>query len=180
MKSSKQMTLLICCVVVVGVLTFQYINHAGPFANNDNKTTENGLKNASKVHVERVVDGDTFIAKDSNNKEIKVRLIGIDTPETVKPNTPVQPYGKAASNFTKEHLTNKDVYLEYDKEPKDRYNRTLAYVWLDKKTMLNELLVKKGLAREKYFAPNGKYRDVFKKGQAEAQSKHLNIWNSNN
>ncbi|MDT3959686.1 thermonuclease NucI [Staphylococcus kloosii] len=176
MKSSKQVTILICCVVVIGVLFFQFINHSGPFANNDNNTLEKGLDKTSRVHVERVVDGDTFVAKDKDNNELKVRLIGMDTPETVKPNTPVQPYGKAASNFTKEHLTNKDVYLEYDKEPKDRYGRTLAYVWLDKKTMFNEVLVQKGLAREKYFAPNGKYRDVFKKAQADAQSKHLNIW----
>ena len=58
----------------------------------------------------------------------KVRLIGIDTPETVKPNTPVQPYGKEASNYSKQHLNGKDVYLEYDKEKEDRYGRTLAYV----------------------------------------------------
>ena len=45
-----------------------------------------------------------------------MRLIGVDTPETVKPNTPVQPYGKEASNYSKKTLTNKDVYLEYDKE----------------------------------------------------------------
>lgn len=180
MKSSKQITLLICCVVVLGVVLFQFINHTGPFANNNNENTAKGPEKTNKVHVERVVDGDTFVAKDSDNKELKVRLIGVDTPETVKPNTPVQPYGKAASNFTKEQLTNKDVYLEYDKEPKDRYGRTLAYVWLSKKTMYNELLVKKGLAREKYFAPNGKYRQVFKKAQSEAQDKHLNIWSSDN
>ena len=51
-----------------------------------------------------------------NGEEIKVRLIGVDTPETVKPNTPVQPYGKRASNYTKKYLTHQNVYLEYDKE----------------------------------------------------------------
>ena len=63
------------------------------------------------------MDGDTFIAN-QNGKEIKVRLIGVDTPETVKPNTPVQPFGKEASNYSKKTLTNQDVYLEYDKENK--------------------------------------------------------------
>ena len=50
------------------------------------------------------------MAKKSNGEQIKVRLIGVDTPETVKPNTPVQPYGKEASNYSKQHLNNKDVF----------------------------------------------------------------------
>ena len=87
-----------------------------------------------------------------------------------------RPYGKEASQFTKKALTNKDVYLEYDKEPKDRYGRTLAYVWLNDKEMFNEQLVAKGLARAKYYAPNGKYRSLFEKREKEAQSKKLNIW----
>ncbi|MBF9295074.1 thermonuclease family protein, partial [Staphylococcus epidermidis] len=128
------------------------------------------------VHVNRVVDGDTFVAKKSNGEQIKVRLIGVDTPETVKPNTPVQPYGKEASNYSKQHLNNKDVYLEYDKEKEDRYGRTLAYVWLDEKTMYNEELVKKGLAREKYFSPNGKYRSTFEKDEQQAKKDKVNLW----
>ncbi len=72
------------------------------------------------------MDGDTFIAN-QNGKEIKVRLIGVDTPETVKPNTPVQPFGKKTPNYSKKTLTNQD-HLEYDKEKQDRYGRTLAYV----------------------------------------------------
>lgn len=105
-----------------------------------------------------------------------MRLIGVDTPETVKPNTPVQPYGKEASNYSKKTLSDKDVYLEYDKEKNDRYGRTLAYVWLDKDHMFNKELVDKGLAREKYFAPNGKYRDMFIKAQNEAKKKKVNLW----
>ena len=58
---------------------------------------------------------------------------------------------KEASNYSKQHLNGKDVYLEYDKEKEDRYGRTLAYVWLDENIMYNEELVKNGLAREKYF-----------------------------
>ena len=73
-------------------------------------------------------------------------------------------------------MTNQDVFLEYDKEKEDRYGRVLAYVWLDKKTMFNEQLVKEGLAREKYFAPNGKYKNVFKEAEAAAKAEHKNIW----
>ncbi len=68
------------------------------------------------------------------------------------------------------------MYLEYDKEKEDRYGRTLAYVWLDEKTMYNEELVKKGLAREKYFSPNGKYRSTFEKDEQQAKKDKVNLW----
>ncbi|WP_436853759.1 thermonuclease NucI [Staphylococcus caeli] len=175
MQSKKTMTSIVVIIVVLGVLAFQFINHSGPFQNSTTDTSS-GPEDTEKVHVERVVDGDTLVAKNTQNEQLKVRLIGVDTPETVKPNTPVQPYGKEASDYSKKHLTNKDVYLEYDKEKEDRYGRTLAYVWLDDKTMFNEQLVKNGLAREKYFSPNGKYREVFKQAEQNAKNKHLNIW----
>lgn len=175
MKSTKKISSLIVGIVVLGVLLFQFINHTGPFNNNDS-SSQNGPEDTEQVHIERVVDGDTFVAKDKNNETVKIRLIGVDTPETVKPNTPVQPYGKEASNYSKEKLTNQDVFLEYDKEKEDRYGRVLAYVWLDKKTMFNEQLVKEGLAREKYFAPNGKYKNVFEEAESAAKAEHKNIW----
>lgn len=175
-KSKKKTTSLIAIVIVLGVLAFQFINHTGPFQENGSSDTSSGPDNSEKVHVDRVVDGDTLVAKNSDNEQLKVRLIGMDTPETVKPNTPVQPYGKEASDYSKKHLTNKDVYLEYDKEKEDRYGRTLAYVWLDDKTMFNEELVKRGLAREKYFSPNGKYREVFKQAETQAKNDQINLW----
>ena len=182
MNSKKNLTMIVLAIIVVGVLAFQFLNHTGPFkGGNQNSTSSSNsaqteLKGKEKVHVDRVVDGDTFVAKKSNGEQIKVRLIGVDTPETVKPNTPVQPYGKEASNYSKQHLNNKDVYLEYDKEKEDRYGRTLAYVWLDEKTMYNEELVKKGLAREKYFSPNGKYRSTFEKDEQQAKKDKVNLW----
>ncbi|MBO1199948.1 thermonuclease family protein [Staphylococcus simiae] len=175
MKSNKSITTIVVALIVVGVLAFQFINHSGPFNNGNDSVQSGDLKDKDKVHITRVVDGDTFVAT-RNGQQIKVRLTGVDTPETVKPNTPVQPFGKEASNYSKKTLTNKDVYLEYDKEKEDRYGRTLAYVWLDKDHMYNKELVEKGLAREKYFAPNGKYRNVFIKAQEKAKEQHLNIW----
>ncbi|MCU5745605.1 thermonuclease family protein [Staphylococcus sp. SQ8-PEA] len=175
MKSKKSLVIVVIAVIIIGVLTFQYINHTGPFKNNNPE--QHGPEHTEKVHIDRVVDGDTFVAHKSNGDRIKVRLIGIDTPETVKPNTPVQPYGKEASNYSKRHLNQKDVFLEYDKEKEDRYGRTLAYVWLDNQTLYNKKLVEEGLAREKYFSPNGKYRQVFKKAEQKAKEQHLNLWN---
>lgn len=174
-KSTKKMIILVVSMIVLGVLAFQFINETGPFQNNASKS-EAGPKETEQVHIERVVDGDTLVAKDKNNKKLKVRLIGIDTPETVKPDTPVQPYGKEASDYSKAQLTNKDVFLEYDEEQEDQYGRTLAYLWLDKNTMFNEQLVKNGLAREKYYAPNGKYRNVFEKAEQQAKNNNENIW----
>ena len=81
----------------------------------------------------RVVDGDTIIL--SNGE--KVRLIGVDTPETVRPNTPVEYYGKEASAFTKKMVEGKDVKLEYDWQQRDKYGRLLAYVYLMDGTFLN-------------------------------------------
>ena len=179
MKSKKSKSIVIFAVIVLIVLGFQYINHTGPFQSmlsQSKQQSSTDLKGKEKVHIIRVVDGDTFVARNSKGQQLKIRLIGVDTPETVKPNTPVQPCGKEASHFSKKNLTNKDVYLEYDKEKNDRYGRVLAYVWLDKDTLFNELLVKEGLAKEKYFAPNGKYRDVFIKAQNEAQKKKINLW----
>lgn len=177
MKSKKSLSLTVLAIVAIIVIIFQFINHDGPFSGSgSNQQSQNtDLKGKDKVYIERVVDGDTFVAK-KEGEQIKVRMIGMDTPETVKPNTPVQPYGKEASNYSKKELTHKTVYLEYDKEKNDRYGRTLAYVWLSKNRMFNKELVEKGLAREKYFSPNGKYRQTFLKAQDEAKQKKLNLW----
>lgn len=99
------------------------------------------LSAADTVLVKRVIDGDTFVTDTGQ----KVRLIGVDTPETVHPSKPVQFFGKEASNFTKSHLEGKTVQLEYDWQKTDKYNRTLAYVYLDS-TFFNALLVQEGYA----------------------------------
>ncbi|HGH5471486.1 TPA: thermonuclease family protein [Staphylococcus pseudintermedius] len=158
---------LILAIAIV-VLIFQYINGDGPF-----KKSSTDVRGESYL-VKRVIDGDAIII-DKDGQDERVRLIGVDTPETVKPNTPVQPYGKAASNFTKKHLTNQRVRLEYDREPKDKYGRTLAYVWLGDE-MFNVKLAKEGLARAKFYPPNDKYRILIEQAQKEAQKKQLNIW----
>lgn len=159
---------IIILIIAVIVLAFQYVNGDGPF-----KKSEGDMRGETYL-VKRVIDGDTIIV-DKDGQDERVRLIGIDTPETVKPNTPVQPYGKAASDFTKKHLTHQRVKLEYDRERQDKYGRTLAYVWLGDE-MFNVTLVKEGLARAKFYRPNEKYRILIEQAQKEAQKQHLNIW----
>ena len=90
-----------------------------------------------------MVDGDTFVLADAKEH---VRLIGADTPETVKPNWPVEPWGPEATAFTKQFLAGGEVRLEFDGPPRDKYGRMLAFVWVGDR-MLNEELIRAGLAR---------------------------------
>ena len=90
--------------------------------------------------VERVVDGDTIIVQGVG----RVRLIGVDTPETVHPRRPVECFGKEASAFTKRLLHGQRVRLEYDQERTDRYGRTLAYVYLSSGTFANAEIIRQG------------------------------------
>ena len=106
----------------------------------------------------RHVDGDTTVLK-IDGKEQKVRFLLIDTPETVKPKTKVQPFGLEASKRTKELLsTASEITFEYDKGDKtDRYGRALGYILVDG-TLLQKTLVSEGLARVAYVKePNTKY-----------------------
>jgi micrococcal nuclease len=134
-------------------------------------TTSSGRE---KVKVERVVDGDTFEVEIGGKKE-KLRLIGVDTPETKKPNTPVMYYGKEASDYTKKRLEKKTVELEWDVDKYDQYKRLLAYVWIGDE-LFNRTLVQEGYARIATFPPNVKYVDLFKKDQEEARKKEKGLW----
>ncbi|MGM0178341.1 micrococcal nuclease [Enterococcus sp. AZ117] len=125
----------------------------------------------------RHVDGDTSVFL-VNGKEQKVRYLLIDTPETMKPNTPVQPFGKEASNRTKTLLSNaKEIQLEFDETNKtDLYGRLLAYVFADGQ-LLQEILVGEGLAKIAYVKnKEAKYLEQLEEKQALAQQQHLGIW----
>ena len=135
--------------------------------------------------VTRVVDGDTAVIKVDGN-DIRVRMLGVDTPETVHPNKPMQFYGKEASTFTKDYLNGKQVWLEYDASPTDRYNRHLAYVWTSKPKNINESTIRNdmfnarlllgGYAKVMIIKPNKRYEDLFKKFEAEAKSSRKGLW----
>ncbi|EJM6036038.1 thermonuclease family protein [Enterococcus faecalis] len=125
----------------------------------------------------RHVDGDTTILR-IDGKERKVRFLLIDTPETVKPNTKVQPYGLEASKRTKELLsTASEITFEYDEGDKtDRYGRALGYIFVDG-TLLQKTLVSEGLARVAYVKePNTKYLEELEQAQEQAKSESLGIW----
>jgi micrococcal nuclease len=126
------------------------------------------------AQVVRVIDGDTLEVT-INGKTDKIRLIGVDTPETVHPNQKVEPYGKEASEFTKSQLNGKTVSLEFDAEKQDKYGRLLAYVWMEDK-LFNETLLKEGYAQVSTYPPNVKYVEKFTAAQTEARNNNRGLW----
>lgn len=122
--------------------------------------------------VKRVVDGDTFQLEDGH----KVRLIGVNTPESVKPNHPIEPYAKEASAYTKKMLEGQTVTLRFDVEPLDKYSRWLAYVYMPDGTFYNEILVRQGYAQVMTIQPNVKYQKIFLEAQRDARSHKRGLW----
>lgn len=129
------------------------------------------------VELVRCVDGDTAIFK-INEINKKVRFLGIDTPESVKPDFDAEAYGKTASDYTCERLTNaKEIVLEFDdnSDKTDKYDRVLAWVLIDN-SLLESELVEKGYAKVKYIYGNYKYVDVLNEKQSIAKNNKLGIW----
>lgn len=128
-----------------------------------------------EAEVIKVTDGDTIDIK-YKSKQYKVRLLCVDTPESVKTNVDVQPYGKEASDYTRQKVLDKEVKLIFDKGLRDRYNRLLAYVLVDDTYFLNADLVKSGYARVEIVSPNSGLSDYFKSLQKEAIQEKKGFW----
>jgi micrococcal nuclease len=129
--------------------------------------------------VVRSVDGDT-IRVNRGGEEIVVRLIGIDTPESVAPDRPVECFGPEASARTAELVTGKQVWLEYDEVSglTDKYDRTLAYVWLRPEVMLNEELVKEGFAEQYTYAEGFRHQRDLEEAERQARQGGLGLWSA--
>ena len=142
--------------------------------------------------VTRVVDGDTIeIAYNNNIKNIdgeiqsdienkKVRLIGINTPETVDPRRPVQCFGKEASAYMKSLVEGEIVQLEYDNTQgkTDKYGRILAYIYMEDGQMVNKKMIAEGYAYEYTYNTPYKYRDSFKAAQVLAEKGGRGLWSA--
>ncbi|WP_287016168.1 thermonuclease family protein [Gordonia sp. (in: high G+C Gram-positive bacteria)] len=129
--------------------------------------------------VTRVIDGDTITVSTDTDPALTVRLLGIDTPEVRKPDTPVQPCGPQASDRTRALATpGTAVRLEYDttQDHTDRYGRTLAYVWIGG-AMLNYTLVAEGWARTYVYNHRpGRHADALADAQRDAQAARAGVW----
>jgi micrococcal nuclease len=122
--------------------------------------------------VHRAVDGDTLLLADHS----RVRLLGVDTPETKRPEAPVEPWGPEAHEFTRAHVEGREVRLEFDKERYDKYGRVLAYVYLGD-WFLNEELIRAGMGRAITHHPYSEaMKRRFRTAEREAQQKRLGIW----
>ena len=134
--------------------------------------------NESLVMVTKVIDGDT-IAVSLNGKQETLRLIGIDSPETVDPRKPVQCYGQEASNKAKSILLGKDIFLEADETQgeRDKYKRLLRYVIFPNGENFNLQMIKEGFAHEYTYDLPYKYQAEFKAAQKFARENNLGLWN---
>jgi micrococcal nuclease len=133
-------------------------------------------KKPPRALVSRVIDGDT-IEVQFKGETIDVRLIGVDTPETVAPGQPVECFGKAASSFAENSMEGERVRLEFDVQRHDRFGRTLAYVWTGGE-LFNETLVAEGYAQVATFPPNVKYVDRFLAAQRVARQNDRGLWHA--
>ncbi|WP_240338519.1 thermonuclease family protein [Peribacillus alkalitolerans] len=129
----------------------------------------------------KVIDGDTIQVELTNGNIESIRLLLIDTPETVHPSKPQQPFGKEASTYMKNTLPpGSTVIIEMGISERDKYGRLLAYVY-NEDEMINAVLLQKGLARVAYiYPPNTKYIDELYEIQSAAQKKSLGIWSIEN
>src|SRR5690348_10982793 len=130
--------------------------------------------------VVRAVDGDTIIVEGGGGRIEDVRLLGIDTPETVDPRRPVGCYGPEASAFTKHLVAGRRVTLRYDRELHDRYGRFLAYVWLagPRPLFVNAELVRRGYARSYPFPPNTAHAALFAALERSAAVAGKGLWHA--
>ncbi|MEK7605803.1 MAG: thermonuclease family protein [Patescibacteria group bacterium] len=136
---------------------------------------QNGL-----IKVTKVVDGDTLHVI-LNGKNQTIRVIGIDTPETVDPRKPVQCMGKAASDRAKELLLGKYVFLESDptQSDKDKYGRLLRYVFINGSDDYGLGALEEGMAHEYTYAMPYKYQAEYKKAEKAAIAARIGLWADN-
>ena len=168
--SRKKRTTSLLSLLIVLIAAFGYFFPQYQQTHNPSHALADG-----SFRVVRVVDGDTIVI-DYNGTQEKVRLIGVDTPESVHSDASKNtPYGKIASDYTKKQLTGKTVELEFDVQERDKYGRLLAYVYLDGK-MYNKTLLEEGHAKVATFPPNVKYVEEFQQIEKQAQIAQVGMW----
>ena len=141
------------------------------------------------VRVSRVIDGDTIdVTFKKGAPPERVRLIGVNTPETEYSPSGAEYYGKEASDFTKASLAKRNIWLQFDIGVRDKYQRLLAYVWMEKPQdmddqeeirdkMFNAWLLLEGYAQTMTIQPNSRYANLFVRFQREAKTNNRGLWN---
>ena len=144
------------------------------------KTSQIKISKLSKATVYKSVDGDTIKIEFENppegvDKQETIRMIGVDTPETVHPKKPVQFFGKEASNYTKSTLLNKTVYIACDFNLRDKYGRLLAYIFTENGECFNLNLILNGYGYA-YVSYPFQFMDEFVEAQRTAQNNKAGLW----
>lgn len=187
MKKSKKNIILYMLAILLIIISqytdIESIITKNSFEEENVIELENNYENFVKVHVSKIIDGDTIeIVKDS--KKYKLRLIGIDTPEYT---SKIEYYGKEATEYTKSVLMDTDIYIEKDISETDKYGRLLRYVWLDipvdfsvkeiQSKMFNGILLINGYASQATYPPDVKYSKEFKELANNARENNKGLWN---
>ena len=131
-------------------------------------------RRSGSARVVNVIDGDTIDVDWAGRRE-RVRLLGVDTPETVDPDRPVGCYGPEAAAFTSRRLQGRTVRLRFDRQPRDRYGRLLAYVEVDGRRFNDELLAG-GYARLLVIPPNGRHGRAMLDEELTARKAERGLW----
>lgn len=165
-------------LLLLGVVAAVVAAVAGGTAGGGSDATSLASGATVQARVVRVVDGDTVhVRRTDDDREETVRYIGIDTPESVKPDTPVQCYAKAASARNEQLVDGQAVRLVVGAEPRDRYGRLLAYVYrVGDGTFVNETLLAGGFARTLTMRPNDRFAGRFAAVAADARAARRGLW----
>lgn len=157
----KSVTAFVISLLVLGFTACQSTDKSSQIPNDGHTYYE----------VEKVIDGDTITVEEIG----KIRLIGLDTPETVDRRKPVEYFGKEASQFLTRLVLHEKVRLEYDQNKKDKYKRTLAYVYMADGTFVNAEIIKQGYGFA-YTKFPFKYLEQFRAFEKEAREDKRGLW----
>ena len=183
-------------ISIIGILFLVFVlngsdskKQSGTSIEQNQKINNQEIKNQNHVfdyEVVRVVDGDTVVvqkkeddgARSAPSSHIKVRLIGVNTPETVDPRKPVECFGKEASAYTRTILQGHDIALAYDPTQQriDTYGRTLAYIYRDDGVFINLDLIQNGFAYEYTYKYPYQFQSQFKEAQNSAKKQQKGLW----
>ncbi len=168
MKKTKDIKYLL----FLGVLLLAFLY----FSNSSSPSTPTSIPTET-IKLESCIDGDTanFLV---DGEYVKVRFLAIDAPETAKGDTPADPFGDEAATYTCNALTQANViYFEYEQDKYDRYDRLLAWIFVDDQ-LLQEQLIQEGLAEVKYIYDDYKYTNVLEVNQKVAQKNKVGLWST--
>ena len=179
-------TALFIIAIVAGVIIYDKFDGIKRYFNPPAESAESsevviGDNISDNATLVRVKDGDTYVIKlDSTGREVTVRLIGVDTPESVAPEDYYKDNtkeGKMVSDIVKEKLKEGDrLSVEYDVQTEDKYGRTLAYLYFSDGTMVQDWLLQNGYAQTMTIQPNSKYAEHFAEIQHRAAENGAGIW----